>query len=52
MKNKKISIWYDEEGDYLEINLKKSKNTNFNEIKKDFAEIIDKKQKNYRLCLI
>ena len=45
MKSQKISIWYDEEGDYLEINLKKSKNTHFNEIKKDFAEIIDQKTK-------
>lgn len=43
MKNQKISIWYDEEGDYLEINLKKSKDTYFNEVKKDYAEIIDKK---------
>lgn len=41
MKKQKISIWYNEEGDYLEINLKKSKNTHFNEIKKDFVEIID-----------
>lgn len=43
MKDKKISIWFDEEGDFLEINLKKSKDTYFNQKKKDFCEIIDKK---------
>ena len=43
MKNQKMSIWYNEEGDYLEINLKKSKDTYFNEVQKDYAEIIDKK---------
>ncbi len=45
MKNK-IHIWYDEEGDYLEINLKKCKDTYFNETRKDFSEIIDKKTEN------
>lgn len=40
---KKIHIWYDEEGDHLEINIKKSKDTYFNELKKDYFEIIDKK---------
>ena len=43
MKGKKIKIWYDEEGDYLEINLKKSQDTYFNEIKEDFFEILDEK---------
>ena len=42
MKKNKIFLWYDEEGDYLELILKKSKDTYFNEIKKDCAEIIDK----------
>ena len=36
-------IHYDEEGDYLEITLKKSKDTYFNELKKDCAQIIDQK---------
>ena len=40
---KKINIWYDKEGDYLEITLKKCKETYFNENKKDFAEIKDTK---------
>ena len=35
---KKTIIWYDEEGNYLEILSKKCKDTYFNEIKKDFAE--------------
>ena len=43
MKNKKMIIYYDEEGDYLEITLKKSKDTYFNELKKDCAQIIDQK---------
>ena len=38
----KISIWYNEEGDYLEINLKKCKDSYFNEVKKNYMEIIDK----------
>ena len=45
MKNKNFSIWYDEEGDYLEVTFKKSKDTYFNELKKDYAEIIDLKTK-------
>ena len=43
MKAQKISLWYDKEADYLEINLKKSKETYFDEKKKDFAEIKDTK---------
>jgi len=39
----KIYIWYDKESNYLEINLKKSKNTYFDEIKKDFARILETK---------
>jgi len=45
MKKNKISLWYDKDGDYLEITLRKSKDTYFNEIKKDFAEIIDMQTK-------
>lgn len=43
MKQKKMSIWYDEEGDYLEITLKRSPDTYFKEVKKGFFEIIDLK---------
>ncbi len=39
----KIKILYDEEGDYLEINLRKTKDTYFDEIKKDFARILETK---------
>ncbi len=38
MKNK-IKIWYNEEADYLEILLKKCKDTYFDETEKDYAEI-------------
>ena len=38
-----ISVWYDKEGDYLELTLKKSKDTYFDEIRKDIAKIIDKR---------
>ena len=41
MKQNKLSIWYDKEGDYLEVNMKKCKETYFHEIKKDYAEIIE-----------
>ena len=53
MKQNKISIWYDQEGDYLEITLKKSKETYFDERKKDFAEIKDTKTQKivgYAIC--
>ena len=43
MRKSKISLWYDEDGDYLEVLLKKSKETYFNEVRKDYSEIIDKK---------
>ncbi len=43
MKKRKVMVWYDEEGDYMEIMLKKSKETYFDEVKKDVAKIIDKK---------
>jgi len=42
MKRKKIKIWYDEEGDYLEINLKKCKDSYFKEVKKNYMKIINK----------
>lgn len=41
MKQNKMKLWYDKEGDYLEITLKKCKDTYFDETKKDFAEIKD-----------
>ena len=40
-----LKLWYDKEGDYLELTLQKSSDTYFNEIKKDFAQIIDTKTK-------
>ena len=52
MANNKISIWHDDEGDYLEVNIKKSKDTYFNEVKKDLSEIIDKKTKKVVGCTV
>ena len=43
MKQTKISISYDKDGDYLEVNLKKCKETYFDEKEKNFAEIKDTK---------
>ena len=42
----KIKVYYDKKGDYLEINLKKCKNTYFDEVKKDFSKIIETKTGN------
>ena len=44
-KKNNMSLWYDEEGDYLEITLEKSPDTYFHEVKKGFFEIIDRKSK-------
>ena len=38
-----MSLWYDEEGDYLEIYFGKIKEGHFREIKDKFFERIDKK---------
>ena len=38
MKNK-LTLWYDEEADYLELTFKKSKDSYFNELQKDCFEI-------------
>ena len=43
--NQKLSLWYDKEGDYLEVTLKRSTDTYFQEVKKDYALIIDTKTK-------
>ena len=52
MKKDKLSVWYDKEGDYLEITLRKSKDSYFNEVKKDCANIIDKKSGKIIGCAI
>jgi uncharacterized protein YuzE len=41
--NKKLNLYYDEEGDYLEINLDESKDEFFKNIGGGIFQIIDKK---------
>ena len=41
--NKKLNLYYDEEGDYLEINLDESKDEFFKNIGDGIFQIIDKK---------
>lgn len=43
---KKLSIWYDKEGDFLEIIYKPCSDAIFREFKKDHMQIIDRKTGN------
>ena len=43
IKMKEFSIKYNEEGDFLELDFKKSKDTHFKEVKKNISEIIENK---------